>query len=368
MKSTLLQARFGRRLGVVTSAMFLWLITACGGQVAPNGTPYAAYLMITNAGASAVEVLATRGRYSDLAPVSRARLVGVLPCGVAEGPDGRLYVADRARARVLVYERDALVAGGSVVPTASLTSAAMTGACGLAFDGEGALWVADQRGSTVATPMANALHRFDDVSGLVGDVDLTPSRTLVLDDDAERVIPSWFVSHLHVDDAGALWFSDAWRWSVSRLDDPTSFPLGTSEGVVPDLQFDDRDPDDPARSRLHSPQALARDGNHLFVATAGRPWVVRYDVDALPSGRHHAPEPDAVITLPLTIDRSGDGPVALAFDPTGALWIAANDRYRLLRVPDPAGEPPPRPTIVRSWGDRGLLFGSAAVFVSAATP
>ena len=365
----MLRGAFTRRLNLLAAGTVLWLVSACGGQIPPDDAPFVAYLLITNPGSNAVEVLATRGRYSDLEPLSRAQLTGVLPCGMAEGPDRRLYVADRASARVLVYERDALVAGGSVVATASLTSTAMTGACGLAFDGDGALWVADQRGSTVATPMANALHRFDDVSGLVGDVALTPSRTLVLDDDPTNVIPSWFVSHLHVDDDGALWFSDAWRWSVSRLDDPAGYPTGTSEGVVPDLQFDDRDADNPARSRLHSPQALLRDRNHLYVAAAGRPWVVRYDVTALPpAGRHHAPEPDAVITLPLTIDRSGDGPVALAFDPTGALWIAANDRRRLLRAPDPASEPPPTPTIVRSWGDRGLLFGSAAVFVAAATP
>lgn len=368
MKGIVRRGRVGR-LSLLASGAFLWLVTACGGQIAPDDAPIAGYLLITNAGANAVEVLATRGRYSDLAPLSRAQLPGILPCGMAAGPDRRLYVADRTRARVLVYERDALVAGGGVAPTATITSTAMTGACGLAFDADGALWLADQRGSTVADPKANALHRFDDVRGVVGEVDLTPSRTLLLDDDPTKVIPSWFVTHLHVDAAGALWFSDAWRWSVSRIDDPSGYPAGTTEGVVPDLQFDDRDGDDAAGSRLHSPQALLREGDHLFVAVAGRDWVVRYAIDALPPGRHHAPEPDAVITLPLTINRSGDGPVALALDPAGALWIAANDRYRLIRVPEPGRlETPPIPTIVRSWGDRGLLFGSAAVFVEADSP
>ena len=53
-----------------------------------------------------MEVLTTDDRISTLPRVTRARLGSdELPCGMALGPDERLYVADRAGVRVLVFEQ-----------------------------------------------------------------------------------------------------------------------------------------------------------------------------------------------------------------------------------------------------------------------
>ncbi len=355
------------RAGAAFAAIALaFALSACGGDLLPAPEGPTGYLVISNAGGNSLEVLARRGRASDLERLHSTGLGGnVLPCGVVLGPDGRLYVADRAGARVLVYEPDEVVAGGRVSPAATITSSALEGACGLAFDAEGRLWVADQRGSTFASPAANALHRFDAVAGSIGAVEVTPARTLLLADDPVDLMPSWFVANLYVDAEGALWFSDVWRWTVSRVSDPGSFPPGVSDDVIPDLQFDSRDPDDPSSSLMHNPQAMLRDAEgNLYVASAGQPWVLRYDADSLSGGRVPGLEPSAVLELPLALQRSGDGPVALALDDAGALWVAANADQRLFRVPRPGRrDVTPVPSVITRWGDGGLLLGSTAVFL-----
>ncbi len=352
---------------VLVGLLALIALSGCGTLVAPDAGGPTTFLLVSNAGANAVEVLATDGRISTLANVASARLGSdVLPCGMALGPDQRLYVADRAGVRVLVFEPRDVVGGGPIAPVATITAPALTGACGVAFDAGGSLWLADQRGSTIARPAANVLQQFEDLAGVTGDVTATPSRTLELSSDETRVLPSWFVSALYFDADGALWFSDVWRWSVNRIDDPSSYPRGTSTDVVPDLQFDTADRDDRAASPMHNPQGLVRDeAGNLFVAMAGQPWVLRYDAASLTNGRIEGLEPAAVLRLPLQMAGAGDGPVALALDGTGALWIAVNERRQLFRIPRPsATDRPPTHTTRTHWGERGLLFASTAVFVS----
>lgn len=241
------------------------------------------------------------------------------------------------------YARSQLLTSGSPTPDVSLAGTTNLGE-GIAFDGEGNMWVSD---------MGGYLYRYDAAS-LASSGAPTPAVTI----DATAY---GSLAGLAFDASGNLWTADFWNnrllgYSPAQLTAdgaPTpsvvisangsslSRPVAVSFDGQGNLWVANRDAStvvsfSPAQltatgtpaptvtlntsgGSLESPYAMAFDaGGNLWVSNISA-TVVRFDAAQLTSSGN--PTPAA------TIDHSslGNNPLGLAFDANGALWVGDAD-------------------------------------------
>lgn len=358
-------------------------IAACGSPAGP-GDPATTttYLLIDNWAARAVSILSSEGGSADLAFQANVSLgADVTPCGMAIGPDGRVYVTDFEGGRVLVVDRDELLdgvgTGGARLATIGLDGLAEP--CGIAFDAAGAMWVADRQGSTLDASQPNWLAQFaaSEVAAASGTVSLAPVRTLQLEHTTigvtpETILPSWWISSLAFDGQGRLWFTDWWRWTVGRIDDPGSHGTGLVTDVVVDMQltFVQGQDGQPPIQFLRNPSSLAFDGaGNVYIGMNGAPTALRYGFDALPSTGRRSNLPTATLTLPIPQGDSVFGPIGVSIDEDGTLWAASNNGRLLHGVSEPAAlDGTVTPDVTTTWSDAGFTRGGSLVWTSRTTP
>jgi len=375
-----------RLTATATAALLTLALAACGAPSGPTdpGGPgtLTTYLLLDNWTARSVSVMSSEGGSADLAFQSNVLLgLDVTPCGMAIGPDGRVYVTDHQGVRVLVIDRERLL-DGTATGDARLAAIELEGLvqpCGVAFDASGAMWVADRRGATNTASQPNWLAQFDaaQVAAASGSVSLAPVRTLQPVHNTTSIMldtlfASWWITSLTFDDQDRLWYTDRWRWTVSRIDDPNGYGTGLVTDVEPDMQLTNAPVvgENPAVQFMVNPHSLAFDGaGNVYIGTNGAPNALRYAVDDLPSNGRTFVLPAATLTLPIPQGDGPFGPLAVTIDEDGTLLAAANQARQLFRVTAPATrDGDVTPDAVTTWADAGATDGATFVWTTRPTP
>jgi len=355
-------------------------LAACGGPAGPGGPTdpsTTTYLLLDNAGQRSVSVMSSAGALADLTFEANVSLGdGVRPCGMAIGPNGRLYVTDFDGARVLVIDLDGLLDGdaSSAARVATITTPGLQEPCGLAFDASGSMWIADRRGSMLPDAfVANQLLQFDAsaVAGATGAIELTPVRSIeplhgTTDTGPDAILESRWITWLGFDNDDRLWFTDVWQASINRIDAPGTLPLGLVTDVEPDMQLTN-----PAGTLImRNPASLAFDATgNVYVGNVGDARALRFVVSRLPSDGRTAVEPDAILTFPISLASSPiAGPRAVTLDAEGALWAAGTNRglYRVVAPADEDGDV--TPGVNTEWTSAGFTNGATFVWTTRTTP
>jgi gluconolactonase len=156
---------------------------------------------------------------------------------------------------------------------------------GLAFDRDGALYVADEG------------------EGIHGVIRLSAARELTVVVDSYQGKPLNGANDLVFDRDGVLYFSDPWRSSRQN-------PIGGFYRLFPDTRLEQLD------TGLAFPNgvALAEDGSAAFLAETGHRRILRYPIGK--DGRVGRREEWA------RVEERGVGPDGMAFDQAGWLYVA----------------------------------------------
>lgn len=210
---------------------------------------------------------------------------------------GALWVGNFGTSNTVTeYTAAQLGSSTSAAPTTSIRTAAQT-IGGAAFDASGNLWVTQfASGNTVLEYTANQLSD----SGT-----LTPAVTIgSLSNPAGMAF----------DASGNLWVANV---SVSTVVEFTANQLSSSGSPVPAVTLSAAD------TSLEAPVALAFDAHgNLWVANVGRNTVVEFkSIQLATTG-----SPTPAVTLRDTAS-SISGPLGIAFDASGNLWVANGNSH-----------------------------------------
>jgi streptogramin lyase len=202
-------------------------------------------------------------------------------------------------------------------PDLVISSPALLSPENLAFDADGNLWVVAYGGAgqSIAT-----IIRFDDPRGLTGNVTLDATVTIAPASTPEAQLQFLQPSALAFDQAGSLWFAAA--ANVLRFDGPQSLQGAVTAAPAAVLSGGDA----YASIAFDAAGALWITGANggFFVERIGNPGALAGAVNPIPIAR---------VSLPGGASLFAGG---LAFDATGALWVALS--LQILEILDP-GEP-----------------------------
>ena len=280
-----------------------------GTQVASSNDAGPEYLVITD----------TDTNFHDVAFDAQGNLWALPVSGTKGGrPD-----------RIIRVPAAGLASGSLTLPDLVITSAALASPESLAFDANGALWVLNFSGTS---PSVGSIVRFDHPGAQAGEVSLAPSATIGPGASAaERQVFSQ-MSGLAFDAAGNLWFSAI--GDVARLDAPAALTGAVTASPAAILTSGDDAFD-----------SIAFDaGGALWITGAGGGFfAVRVASPGALSGTARV-SPAAKLQLPSETTLFAGG---MAFDATGALWIAMSDRILSIAAAGAlSGEVTPVPAIV----------------------
>jgi len=364
---------------LLATAVAAFLIAACGGAPTPPLELNYFLLVPNNAGANAtVEVMGaaddpgTLARDAGGAFQLEASAVAATP---QFGPDGRIYVADAkpqpngsTPGRILVFSAAEALGTASPATVAEITSPGLMQPVALAFDNNDNLWVVDRRNSTQGAFVANRILRLGDVAGLTGSNELAPEAVIEL---ALSPVPTstqnTFLSSIHFDFSGNLWYTDQFDWSVGRIDNPASIN-GTQLDFAPSVQFASVDFVAPIQSAIRNPGSLAFDlSGRLYVGNRGQTVVARFD------DPYGITDQDREVAAAATIRVGGTGLTntnQVGFDKEGALWVAstsagesqASDLVRLNVPAAASGQVTVEPTARFAWSSGGSNLGGPLLF------
>jgi sugar lactone lactonase YvrE len=249
---------------------------------------------------------------------------------VAFAADGTMWVASEDDSRLLGFAASSLASSGERAATVVISSAGGSIALptGLAFDRGHGLWVANYGNGTLA--------RFSAAQLAAGG---TPAPEVVL---SGLMNPT----ALAFDADGALWVSDIQAGTISRF---APSQLAASGSPAPSRVLRG------SPGTLDRPSGLAFDASgRLWVGTAEQRTIVAFGPARLSAGG--TAEPDIVLS-------SGEGslmwPVGLAFDASGALWVANVSSLEKLDPPALAQSGAPRPAARLQLRDNVLFWGAA---------
>lgn len=283
------------------------------------------------------------------------------------GPDGRIYVADSAGARILVYNAAQAFEQAVPTPAATLSSADLLEPMALAFSSDGDLWVADRRNSIIGATVANHLVRFGDVADTTGAQVLAPEATIVLALAGPTSTANTHVNSIQFDPVGRLWYTDLMDWSVGRIDNPHTL-VGLVTDYVPQLKFASIDTVENERSSIRNPTSVAfDDAGRLYVGSVGQSTVARYDSPGtLVDGDRQTAASAVIGAQGSALGNSA----SIGFDQEGALWVASSASVagatpELVRLGIPGGdvgEVTLTPTARFEWSAAGRTSGGALQF------
>ncbi|MBA2491849.1 MAG: hypothetical protein H0V34_09135 [Gammaproteobacteria bacterium] len=262
---------------------------------------------------------------------------GVEPINTVFDAGGNLWVASFGDNTLLKYNAAQLAApGGALTPDviiSSLANGSLNGPVGLAFDGDGNLWV------------GNFLPR-----GAAGEntvVRYTPQQLGQSGQPEPGVVLTGFTrSYGHAFDAdGNLWVANNGADTVLRFP-----PSEQVSGGTPDVTINST-----SGGSLRGPRGPAFDDEgRLWLSSAGNSRVAGYTI-----GSDGAATPIATVTLENAQGQAVPSPDGLAFDNQGNLWVAASDNnlYQYAKADLSAnGSIQPAVTITGFGANRGVLF------------
>jgi hypothetical protein len=288
---------------LVPAAAALALLAACAGP--GTQVPTSVSLLIPVYGTDAVRVLTAATAKEITGSGSNLVTTGFDgPCGVARGPDGRVYIASYTDRAIVAIDLAAAVGAGAVTPALVLTSADLFGPCGLAFDGDGDLWVGDYSNGTVL--------KFENVSGLTGDQSVGPAVMLTVDSSG-AFSPFDGIYDIYIDHADRLWVADVYE-GIYRFEGIDAFSGATSQ--VPALQMTRYfDPVVGHYAVDYATSVIVDTSNRLYVGNESH-HVARFDGASSLTGYLSDQPANAYIST------GYDWALQVTLDEDGALWVA----------------------------------------------
>jgi sugar lactone lactonase YvrE len=255
----------------------LWVALSHGNVVAE----YAVGQLSTNnlAATPAVTLSANAGSLSQ-------------PAGIAFDGNGNLWVANAAANTVVEFSASQLASGGAPTPAVTIAASAgsLDGPLGLAFDFGNNLWVANANAGTVVEFAARQLA----ASG-------TPTPAVTLSATAGSIVGPIGIAF---DAGGDLWVANG-NTGHNTVVMFAASQLTASGAPIPSVVLSAN------AGSLASPAGLAFDNSrNLWVANAAAPTVVEFTAGQLASSG--SPAPNVVVT---TRANSLGLPVGIAFDP-----------------------------------------------------
>jgi sugar lactone lactonase YvrE len=282
----------------------------------PNGYTQAmtATTMLTGLAAGSYTVTATpaTGSNAIVGTLSTAVVSGS-PASVSVGsPDtvtvtyatrggsGGLWVANFGAGTALEYAASQLAATGSGAPATAVATGDTAFNFAVAFDANGNLWTATYLNGSILEFSASDLAK----SG-------SPTPTVSIRDSIPGNASAGAPVGLAFDANGNLWVSDLIDSSVEEY---TPSQLSSSGKPSPALVLTS------SSHSLSQPTGLAFDSTgNLWVANLGTNSLVKFAASELA----HSGSPTPAITLSQNAaDSSIYGPLSMAFDPTGNLWLS----------------------------------------------
>ena len=222
---------------------------------------------------------------------------------------GNMWVAD-CRGYVYRYDTAQLASTGSPTPAVTIDATAYSCLAGLAFDASGDLWVSSYNTAQVLeyTP-----------AQLAAGGALTPA--VIISADAMTSLS--YPAGLAFDAFGDLWVTDS---NISKLVAFAPSQIVGSGSPTPAVTLSS------SAGSIWAPHNVAFDASgSLWVTNAGNATVVRFDASQLASSG--SPTPAA--TIASGSFASGARPVGVAFDASGALWVADSSALQLRRFANP---------------------------------
>lgn len=254
-------------------------------------------LWIANPGSSSVVAFTPAQLASGAArpAIALTLPLGAYPEGLAFDSSGDLWVSDAANNSLYEFTPSELSSSGTPTPKVTITSDAshsLDGPAGLAFDGSGDLWVANEGNNTLVeyTP-----------SQLAASGSPTPTATISANGSHSLDVPVGVA----FDSSGDLWVSNA---ANSSLVEYTATQLGDGTGgPTPNVTLTS-----DASASLDSPMGLAFDGSgNLWVANQANDSLVEFTSSQLSATG--SPTPTDTVAGSATLL---DDPVGVAIPPS----------------------------------------------------
>jgi sugar lactone lactonase YvrE len=270
------------------------------------------------------------------------------PFGIAFDSSGNLWVSDQGNSRVLEFlkgtgfttdEAATRVLGQSsfITGAAAATATGLSGPSAIAFDSSGNLWVADQSNSRVVefpTPFTN---------GEAATLELGQSNGFGNSSPGDTAVDLSSPSGVTFDSSGNLWVADQGNNRVLQFLKGSGFTLEESATLVLGQQqtgFTTSAATNTATA-LSGPTSTAFDQyGDLWVVDGGNNRVLEY-----PKGTGLTTGEAASIELGQSggfnnggvghTQNSMDGPIAIAFDSSGDLWVSDRGNNRILEFIPP---------------------------------
>ncbi|MGA2838437.1 MAG: hypothetical protein ABSF84_17780, partial [Acidimicrobiales bacterium] len=296
----------------------------------PFGTAFdaAGNLWVENLGNSSVvsfppSQLATTGD-----PVPAARLMPSVglegPGDVAFDPSGNLWVTNPSDSvNAVVAFTPAQIAAGASRPSIVVSLPGGTTVSGITFDATGDLWVSDDLSNAISEYPAASLA----TSG-------APTPSVILSANGDTLDGPQTMAF---DAAGDLWVADAGNNHVVEY---AATQLATSGSPIPAVTLESNG------TNLVSPVGLTFDkAGDLWVANNFGDSVVEFTKSQL--GSSGGPTPAVMISAN---NGSLSGPIGLAFDASGNLWVANGGNNTVIAYSasqlSTSGAPTPATTVV----------------------
>lgn len=276
--------------------------------------------------------------------------------GIAVDPTtGKIFVADTDNCRVLRFpSADALTNGANAEvvlgqpdftsKASNTTATTMSFPCGVAVDGYGTLWVADNGNQRVLRfDHASAKTTGAAADGVLGQMDFVSSNVSFPPTPASLTGPYCIAANK----AGTIWIADPNLNRVLRFDYASAKPNGAdADGVLGQPDFASYlPPPIPTAASMSKPDGVTVDADdNLWVVDSANNRVLRFD---------HAPvkpiagaSADAVLGQPTFGSTAGSitqyglsSPSGCGIDSNGTLWVSNFYTDRVLGFHDAVNKP-----------------------------
>jgi sugar lactone lactonase YvrE len=267
------------------------------------------------------------------------------PSGIAIDPVTRkVFIADKANNRVLRYSSAAALATGAAAEAvfgqanfttallpAAPTAQSMNFASGLFMDRKGRLWVADSANNRVLMfAAASAIGTNSSASHVYGQPNFTTATV------ATSASQMRFPRGVWVDGSDRLWVADSDNNRILRFDDVSNKPDGApASGVLGQPNFTTSTSGNGAAALSYPTGLAVSPSGALFVACSNNHRVVRFDLAAALGNGANASiilgQQDFTGTAPGLSAVQMSSPYGLTTTPDDSLWVSEYSNHRIIR-------------------------------------